>query len=182
MVFLPLKTDKLQATWEGPHILDKLDDVTYVVARSGKKPKTVHVNMLKPYYNRSDAVFWISSVEGSPEDPEEPVMYGDWDGEAGIEELHLPDHLPSQDKDKLLTALKAFGTVFSNKPGQQVVRPGEALSRTSFGKGLKPVLNIVQALQPKVDLLAQLAAHCTENEGEEKLEAEQQWEEGEELR
>ncbi|KYO39883.1 hypothetical protein Y1Q_0006747 [Alligator mississippiensis] len=119
MVFLPLKTDKLQAAWEGPHvILDKLDNVTYVVARSGKKPKTVHVNMLKPYFNRSDVVFWVSSVEGSPEDPEELVMYGDWDGEAGIEELHLPDHLPSQDKNKLLAALKDFETVFSNKPGK----------------------------------------------------------------
>ncbi|KYO19812.1 hypothetical protein Y1Q_0016067 [Alligator mississippiensis] len=119
MVFLPLKTDKLQAAWEGPYIiLDKLDDVTYVLARSGKKPKTVHVNMSKPYFNRSDAVFWISSVEGSAEDPEEPVMYGDWDGEAGIEELHLPDHLPSQDKDQLFAALKDFGTVFSNKPGK----------------------------------------------------------------
>ncbi|KYO28110.1 hypothetical protein Y1Q_0005104 [Alligator mississippiensis] len=119
MVFLPLKTDKLQAAWEGPHvILDELEDVTYVVAKSGKKPKTVHVNMLKPYFNRSNAVFWISSVEGSPEDPEEPVMYSDWDGEAGIEELHLLDHLPFQDKDKLLAALKDFGTVFSNKPGK----------------------------------------------------------------
>ncbi|KYO22647.1 hypothetical protein Y1Q_0003163 [Alligator mississippiensis] len=78
MVLLPLKTDKLQAAWEGPHVvLDKMDDVTYVVARSGKKPKIVHMNMLKPYFNRSDAVFWISSIEGSPEDPEEPVMYGD---------------------------------------------------------------------------------------------------------
>ncbi|KYO29078.1 hypothetical protein Y1Q_0009879 [Alligator mississippiensis] len=110
-----LRTDKLEAAWEGPHvILDKLDNVTYVVARSGEKPKTVHVNMLKPYFNRSDAVFWISSVEGSPEDPEESVTYGDWDGEAGIEELCLPDQLPSQDKDKLLTALKDFETVFSN--------------------------------------------------------------------
>ncbi|KYO27311.1 hypothetical protein Y1Q_0021238 [Alligator mississippiensis] len=119
MVFLPLKTDKLQAAWEGPHvILDKLDNVTYVVARSGKRPKTFHVNMLKPYFNKNDVVLWISSVEGSPEDPEEPVMYGDWDGEAGVEELFLPDHLPSQDKDKLLTALKDFGTVFSNKPGK----------------------------------------------------------------
>ncbi|KYO47572.1 hypothetical protein Y1Q_0019685 [Alligator mississippiensis] len=119
MVFLPLKIDKLQAAWEGPHvILDKLDDVTYVVARSGKKPKTVHVNMLKPYFNRSDAVFQISSVEGSPEDPEEPVMCVDWDGESGIEELYLLDHLPSHDKDKLLTALKGFETVFSNKPGK----------------------------------------------------------------
>ncbi|KYO34955.1 hypothetical protein Y1Q_0014614 [Alligator mississippiensis] len=45
-------------------------------------------------------------------------MYGDWDGEAGIEELHLPDHLPSQDKDQLLPALKDFETVFSNKPGK----------------------------------------------------------------
>ncbi|KYO48727.1 hypothetical protein Y1Q_0004109 [Alligator mississippiensis] len=45
-------------------------------------------------------------------------MYGNWDGEAGIKELHQPDHLPSQDKDKLLAALKDFETVFSNKPGK----------------------------------------------------------------
>ncbi|KYO27044.1 hypothetical protein Y1Q_0018206 [Alligator mississippiensis] len=44
-------------------------------------------------------------------------MYGNWDKEAEIEELHLLDHLPSQDKDKLLVALKNFETVFSNKPG-----------------------------------------------------------------
>ncbi|KYO39384.1 hypothetical protein Y1Q_0013349 [Alligator mississippiensis] len=119
MVFLPLKTDKLQAAWEGPHaILDRLDDVTYVVSISDRKPKTVHVNMLKPYYDRKEMVFWVSSVEGTSEDPEELVMYGDWDGEAGIEELCLLDHLPSQDKDQLLAALKDFETVFSNKPGK----------------------------------------------------------------
>ncbi|XP_059570175.1 uncharacterized protein LOC132243804 [Alligator mississippiensis] len=119
MVFLPLKTDKLQAAWEGPHaVLDRLDDVTYVVGIKGRKPKTIHVNMLKPYYDRKEMVFWVPSIEGTPEDPEEPVMYGDWDGEAGIEELRLPDHLPSQDKDQLLAALKDFETVFSNKPGR----------------------------------------------------------------
>ncbi|KYO46905.1 hypothetical protein Y1Q_0014480 [Alligator mississippiensis] len=51
MVFLPLKTHKLQAAWKGPHvILDRLDNVAYVETRSGKKPKIVHVNMLKPYF------------------------------------------------------------------------------------------------------------------------------------
>ncbi|KYO27808.1 hypothetical protein Y1Q_0013007 [Alligator mississippiensis] len=117
MVFLPLKTDKLQVAWEGPRaILDRLDEVTYVVAIRDRKPKTVHVNMLKPYYDRKEMVFWVPSIEGTPEDPEELVMYGDWDGEAGIEELRLPDHLPFQDKDQLLTALEDFETVFSNKP------------------------------------------------------------------
>ncbi|KYO26452.1 hypothetical protein Y1Q_0010546 [Alligator mississippiensis] len=115
MVFLPLKTDKLRAAWEGPHaVLDRLDDVTYVVAIRDRKPKTVYVNMLKPYYDRKEMVFWVP-IEGTPE---ELVMYGDWDGEAGIEELCLPDHLPSQDKDQLLAALKGFETVFSNTPGK----------------------------------------------------------------
>ncbi|KYO20683.1 hypothetical protein Y1Q_0012568 [Alligator mississippiensis] len=62
----------------------------------------------------------------------------------------------------------------------------EDFSRTSSGKVLKPVLNILKAFQPKVDLLTQLATLYTENEEggekvEEKLEAEQQWEEEEEL-
>ncbi|KYO44553.1 hypothetical protein Y1Q_0016703 [Alligator mississippiensis] len=117
MVFLPLKTDKLQAAWEGLHaILDRLDDVTYIVAIRDRKPKTVYVNMLKPYCDRKEMVFWVPSIEGTLEDPKELVMYGDWDGEAGIEELRLPDHLPSQDKDQLLAALKDFETVFCNKP------------------------------------------------------------------
>ncbi|KYO26028.1 hypothetical protein Y1Q_0003794 [Alligator mississippiensis] len=108
-----------QAAWEGPHaILDRLDEMTYVVAIRDRKPKTVHVNMLKSYYDRKEMVFWVPSIEGTLEDPEEPVMYGDWDGEAGIEELCLPDHLPSQDKDQLLAALQDFETVFSNKPGK----------------------------------------------------------------
>ncbi|XP_019371010.1 PREDICTED: chromo domain-containing protein cec-1-like [Gavialis gangeticus] len=55
-----------------------------------------------------------------------------------------------------------------------------------LGKVMKPMLNILKALQPKVGLLAQLAAHHTEKEEreekvEDKLEAEQQWEEEEEL-
>ncbi|KYO39925.1 hypothetical protein Y1Q_0004434 [Alligator mississippiensis] len=121
MVFLPLKTDKLRVAWEGPWlILDRLDNMTYVGSKSGscKKPKVVHVNMLKPYIDRGETVFWVSPADSSPEDLEEPVMHGDWDGEAGIEELRLPDHLPSQDKDKLLTILKDYETVFSNKPGK----------------------------------------------------------------
>ncbi|KYO18274.1 hypothetical protein Y1Q_0002548 [Alligator mississippiensis] len=82
---------------------------------------------------RSDAVFWIASVEGSPEDPEEPVMYGDWDEEEGIEELHLPDHLTSQDKDKVLAALKDFRTVFSNKPGfWQMALDLNAIAKSAF--------------------------------------------------
>ncbi|KYO29886.1 hypothetical protein Y1Q_0018548 [Alligator mississippiensis] len=119
MVFLPLKTDKLQGAREGPHaVLDRLDDVNYVVAIRDRKPKTVHVNMLKPYYDRKEMVFWVPSIEGTPEGLEEPVMYGDWDDEAGIEELRLLHHLPSQNKDQLLAALKDFETVFSNKPGK----------------------------------------------------------------
>ncbi|XP_019400181.1 PREDICTED: uncharacterized protein LOC109316499 [Crocodylus porosus] len=55
-----------------------------------------------------------------------------------------------------------------------------------LGKVMKPKLNILKALQPKVGLLAQLAAHHTEKEeGEEKVEDKpeegQQWEEEEEL-
>ncbi|KYO48512.1 hypothetical protein Y1Q_0022695 [Alligator mississippiensis] len=45
-------------------------------------------------------------------------MYGDWEGEARIKELCLPDHLPTQDKDKLRAALKDFEMVFSNRPGK----------------------------------------------------------------
>ncbi|KYO49191.1 hypothetical protein Y1Q_0005003 [Alligator mississippiensis] len=74
--------------------------------------------MLKPYIDRGEMVFWVSPADSSPKDPEELVMYGDWDGETGIEELRLPDHLPSQDKDKLLTVLKDYEIVFSNKPGK----------------------------------------------------------------
>ncbi|KYO40763.1 hypothetical protein Y1Q_0009439 [Alligator mississippiensis] len=127
MVFLPLKVDKLRAAWEGPWlILDRLDDVTYVESESGshKKPKVVHVNMLKSYIDRGEMVFWVSPADSSPEDPEEPVMYGDWDGETGIEELRLPDHLLSQDKDKLLTILKDYEMMFSNKPVNAKVMEG----------------------------------------------------------
>ncbi|XP_019389505.1 PREDICTED: fibrous sheath-interacting protein 2-like [Crocodylus porosus] len=59
--------------------------------------------------------------------------------------------------------------------GQPVVRPGELLlwfqsfSKTSFQKALKPVLNLMKAFQPKVDLPAKLAAHDTENEEGEKM-------------
>ncbi|KYO48299.1 hypothetical protein Y1Q_0024672 [Alligator mississippiensis] len=71
--------------------------------------------------------------EGSPEDPEEPVMYDDWDGEAGTEELCLPDHLPSQEKDKLLAALKDFETVFSNKPGfWQMALDPDTIAKSAF--------------------------------------------------
>ncbi|KYO46394.1 hypothetical protein Y1Q_0006949 [Alligator mississippiensis] len=74
-------------------------------------------------FGRKEIVFWVPSIEGTPEDLEEPVMYGDWDDEAGIEELRLPDHLPSQDKDQLLAALEDFETVFSNKPGGGQIAP-----------------------------------------------------------
>ncbi|XP_059582764.1 fibrous sheath-interacting protein 2 [Alligator mississippiensis] len=68
--------------------------------------------------------------------------------------------------------------------GQPVVSREELLlrfqsfSRTSFGKVLKPVLNLLKAFQPKVDLPAQLAAHHTENENPE---AKLQWEGEEEI-
>ncbi|KYO29931.1 hypothetical protein Y1Q_0010242 [Alligator mississippiensis] len=61
--------------------------------------------------------------------------------------------------------------------------PGTSADKTPTGT---EELAMLRALQPKVDLLAQLAAHCTEDEeGEERveddLESEQQWEEEEEL-
>ncbi|XP_048357553.1 uncharacterized protein LOC125435398 [Sphaerodactylus townsendi] len=90
MVFLPLRSDKLKAAWEGPHVIvDRLDDVTYAVAleRSGKKTKVVHVNMLKPYLERR----MVLNVTRREEGDEEPDFGTIADPLSSLTKKSLPD-------------------------------------------------------------------------------------------
>ncbi|XP_075056495.1 uncharacterized protein LOC142142509 [Mixophyes fleayi] len=72
LVLVPMRQNKLQASWEGPFlIVQRINDVNYVVARDEgrKRHRVYHVNMIKAYHERGVSVLAVCSL---PEEDQEP--------------------------------------------------------------------------------------------------------------
>uniref|UniRef100_A0A8C5Q2M5 Gypsy retrotransposon integrase-like protein 1 n=1 Tax=Leptobrachium leishanense TaxID=445787 RepID=A0A8C5Q2M5_9ANUR len=89
----PVKQNKLQAAWEGPYkIIEKICDTTFTAARCSDERihRTFHVNMLKPFFEREEAVAAICAPDaGDLEDLPLPVLPGDPSAQ-GIADTGLP--------------------------------------------------------------------------------------------
>ena len=68
-----MSTHKLYAAWSGPHrVIERLSDTNYVVDLEGRRAGR-HINLLRPYYSRSEMVAVIRSADAADPQSEDQL-------------------------------------------------------------------------------------------------------------
>ncbi|KAJ1174807.1 hypothetical protein NDU88_000098 [Pleurodeles waltl] len=120
-VLEPVATRGLQEKWSGPHlIVEKKDEVTYLVdLGTARSPlRVLHVNCLKPYYDRADLALLMSTDEGQEEESDPlPDLFSSTEEDALVEGVVLADCLTAEQKDNCINLLGQFSELFSTVPG-----------------------------------------------------------------
>ncbi|GFV00748.1 hypothetical protein TNCV_1385671 [Trichonephila clavipes] len=121
------RTNKLAVQWIGPGtILNKISETNYLVENPGRRETSqiYHINMLKPYYKRSEHVNVIINDEtkNSLADQELEIPYLEnnslvYDFEDVIQASELNKHLHDKQMDRLRELLSKYSKCFSNNPG-----------------------------------------------------------------
>ncbi|KAJ1129519.1 hypothetical protein NDU88_007887 [Pleurodeles waltl] len=100
-VLEPVALRALQEKWSGPHlIVEKKGEVTYLVDLGTARTalRVIHVNCLKPYYDRADLTLLMATDEGQEEESDP-----------------LPDLFSSAEEDALVEGV--VSELFSTVPG-----------------------------------------------------------------
>lgn len=132
LVLFPLKSNPLQARFHGPYeISSKVSDLNYLVSTPDRRKarQLCHVNMLKPYHDRSVEVvstvsqqFGESSVEDEGLQDEEPSVKPDIVPckLSNSEILHSLNsklsHLESVQQDQMATLIRKYQDLFPDVP------------------------------------------------------------------
>ncbi|KAJ1091053.1 hypothetical protein NDU88_004181 [Pleurodeles waltl] len=120
-VLEPVAPRALQDKWSGPHtIVEKKGEVTYLVdLGTARSPlRVLHVNRLKPYYDRADLTLLMATDEGQEEDSDPlPDLFSSTDQDALVEGVVLADCLTAEQKDNCINLLGQFSELFSTVPG-----------------------------------------------------------------
>uniref|UniRef100_A0A8C5M2Q8 Gypsy retrotransposon integrase-like protein 1 n=1 Tax=Leptobrachium leishanense TaxID=445787 RepID=A0A8C5M2Q8_9ANUR len=134
----PVKQNKLQAAWQGPYkIIEKLCDTTFIAASCSneKIQRNFHVNMLKPYHEREEAVAAICAPDvGDLEGLPLPVLPGDPRAKGGVADVRLGEGLSSRHREQAQQLLQEHQDLFSSLPGYTTV----ALHRVDIPKVKSP--------------------------------------------
>jgi hypothetical protein len=123
----PRKQSKFSLSWVGPAtVKKKVRDCNYVIYFPEEdKERFVHINMLKPFYERPEYLCCMTTDE----DPHIKQLYED-STEVGYSYLQckefeegeclptLPDHIPGGSKEDLENLVKDFRSIFSYLPGE----------------------------------------------------------------
>ena len=139
LVLLPTTADKLMAQWQGPYqVLAREGKVTYLVDMHDRKKRrrVFHVNMLKAFHVRTEAVGYMEEdiLEGVDDIPvwkEEVATEAQFGEELSVEQLGQVKGVEQLGQVK--EVLKEFRkqSIFSNRPGrthllQHRIKTGEA--------------------------------------------------------
>ncbi|KAJ1175469.1 hypothetical protein NDU88_000757 [Pleurodeles waltl] len=120
-VLEPVAPRALQDKWSGPHtIVEKKGEVTYLVdLGTARSPvRVLHVNRLKPYYDRADLTLVMATDEGQEEDSDPlPDLFSSTEQDALVEGVVLADCLTAEQKDHCINLLDQFSELFSTVPG-----------------------------------------------------------------
>uniref|UniRef100_A0A8C5PWN7 Gypsy retrotransposon integrase-like protein 1 n=1 Tax=Leptobrachium leishanense TaxID=445787 RepID=A0A8C5PWN7_9ANUR len=121
LVLKPQRQNKLQASWQGPYqVVTQLGDTTYVVVSCAdtRIRWTFHVNMLKAYHERPEAVAAICAP-ATEEAEQIPIM--DLPGvdscPSGVEQVQLGEGLGPHKQAQVRRVLQDHQEVFSSLPG-----------------------------------------------------------------
>ncbi|CAM5146769.1 unnamed protein product [Eretmochelys imbricata] len=121
MVLIPVRKNKLQATWEGPFkVIKQLNVVNYVVELSNRAHhcRVYHVNMMKPYYARGNVVLAMCGQwEEQGDDPLVDLFPGTRAG-SPLETIPLSDQLTPAQQAEVRGVLHPSRQLFSNQPGR----------------------------------------------------------------
>ncbi|KAJ1212450.1 hypothetical protein NDU88_000110 [Pleurodeles waltl] len=120
-VLQPVAPRALQDKWSGPHtIVEKKGEVTYLVdLGTARSPlRVLHVNRLKPYYDRADLTVLMATDKGQEEDSDPlPDLFSSTEQDALVEGVVLADCLTAEQKDNCINLLGQFSELFSTVPG-----------------------------------------------------------------
>ncbi|KAJ1098393.1 hypothetical protein NDU88_003504 [Pleurodeles waltl] len=104
-VLEPLAPGALQDKWNGPHlIVEKKGEVTYLVdLGTAKSPlRVLHVNRLKPYYDRADLTLLMATDEGQEAESDPlPDVLSTTEADGLVEGVGLADCLTAEQKGYL---------------------------------------------------------------------------------
>ncbi|KAJ1106571.1 hypothetical protein NDU88_003972 [Pleurodeles waltl] len=120
-VLEPVAPRALQDKWSGPHIIaEKKGEVTYLVdLGTARSPlRVLHVNRLKPYYDRADLTLLMATDEGQEEESDPfPDLFSSTEQDALVEGVVLADCLTAEQKYHCINLLGQFSELFSTVPG-----------------------------------------------------------------
>lgn len=138
LALTPLVTSPFQATFTGPYIvLEKVSDLNYRVATLGRRKSSqlYHVNLLKPYYQRSgdgdecikgdvgpalavDICSVAQESDGVPE-PDDSLLSGRLKNSESLCNLDsLLSHLPVEQHVELVELIGEFPQLFGDVPSR----------------------------------------------------------------
>ena len=140
LLLLPMPTSSLQAKFCGPYVIQrKLSDTDYVIETPDRRRKTrvCHINMLKPYFVRSDGVTppvsptpvaSIVSVAPSLYSPESDGLRSKSSAGSSLKNSEILEnlsdflqHLDSSARADIIALIKDNPTLFSNTPSRTTV-------------------------------------------------------------
>ncbi|KAJ1087983.1 hypothetical protein NDU88_001142 [Pleurodeles waltl] len=117
----PVAPRALQGKWSGHHlIVEKEGEVTYLVdLGTARNPlRVLHVNRLKPYYDRADLTLFMAPDEGQEEESDPfPDLFSTTEDDGLVEGVVLADCLTAEQKDNCVNLLSQFSELFSLVPG-----------------------------------------------------------------
>ncbi|KAJ1106610.1 hypothetical protein NDU88_004011 [Pleurodeles waltl] len=119
-VLEPVAPRALGDKWSGPHlIVEKKGEVTYLVdLGTARSPLWVlHVNRLKPYYDRADLTLLMATDEGQEEESDPlPDLFSTTEADGLVEGVVLADCLTAEQKDNCINLLSVTGILLARTP------------------------------------------------------------------
>lgn len=113
----PRRKHKLEVAWEGPfQVVHKVSDVNYMTDVSGKggSCKLLHVNMLKPFYDRGNLVLM---ARGGKDKVMGLSRWGKVSKGCTLNEVNLAPCLTKDQQWQVKAILTNFQAIFSTFPG-----------------------------------------------------------------
>ncbi|KAJ1205419.1 hypothetical protein NDU88_000854 [Pleurodeles waltl] len=112
----------LHDKWSGPHIIvEKKGEVTYLVnLGSPRSPLTIlHVNSLKPYYDRADLTLFMATDEGQEEESDSlPDLFSNTAADGSVDGVVPAGCLTESQKEDCRILLGQFSELFFLVPDQ----------------------------------------------------------------
>ncbi|XP_021345000.1 uncharacterized protein LOC110444964, partial [Mizuhopecten yessoensis] len=151
LILLPTKTNKLLMQWRGPYIVTaKRGPMDYEVDIGGKK-KTLHVNMLKKYFEKDveaagniGRIFCCVTAAVVHEDELEPECHRELEsfpvraGKEGIEDVNVSEHLTTEQRKDVNNLLSEFKDVMTDKPGRTNLASHDIITTTDDPVRVRP--------------------------------------------
>ena len=121
LLLLPVKKNKLLLQWKGPYkVTEKMSPVNYRI-QIGKKIKNFHVNMLKPYLERTndetDVASSIIITDVNETKDSEMLKVCPLKQQETWRDVKLSDQLTCEQKQEVRALLQEFDDVLTDLPG-----------------------------------------------------------------